>query len=207
MILINKKFKSLQDLNLRIFEEILSLVEVKKTSRLILSGGNSPRYLFRSISQNKKYFNEATFLMSDERIVDIEDPHSNEGEFIRLSNISNNNLISLRDKEIIQKLNNISSYEIAILGMGEDGHFASIFPDCINTSSALNSQDKIVAFEDKHLDYPRISLSLNEILKAEKIILIASSKRKQSTLRDQKDLPIHHLLQRSSYKLSIFNCD
>ena len=44
------------------------------------------------------------------------------------------------------------------------------FPDCINTSSALNSQNKIVAFEDKHLDYPRISLSLNEILKAGKII-------------------------------------
>tara|TARA_B000000437_G_C11662401_1_gene312085 strand:- start:608 stop:1231 length:624 start_codon:yes stop_codon:yes gene_type:complete len=207
VILINKKFKTLKDLNSRIFEEILSLIEVKKSSHLILSGGNSPRYLFESIAQNKKYFNEATFLMSDERVVDIEDPSSNEGEFIRLSNISNDNLISLRDKEIIQKLNNISSYEIAILGMGEDGHFASIFPDCINTSSALNSQNKIVSFEDKHLDYPRISLSLNEILKAEKIILIASSKRKQSILRDQKDLPIHHLLQRSSNKLSIFNCD
>ena len=207
MILINKKFKTLEDLNSKIFEEILSLIGVKKSSNLILSGGNSPRYLFKSIAQNKRYFNEATFLMSDERVVDIEDPFSNEGEFIKLSNISNDNLISLRDKEIIQKLNNISSYEIAILGMGEDGHFASIFPDCINTSSALNSQNKIVAFEDKHLDYPRISLSLNEILKAEKIILIASSKRKQSTLRDKKDLPIHHLLQRASYKLSIFNCD
>ena len=207
MILINKKFKTLEDLNSKIFEEILSLIGVKKSSNLILSGGNSPRYLFKSISQNKRYFNEATFLMSDERVVDIEDPFSNEGEFIKLSNISNDNLISLRDKEIIQKLNNISSYEIAILGMGEDGHFASIFPNCINTSSALNSQNKIVAFEDKHLDYPRISLSLNEILKAEKIILIASSKRKQSTLRDKKDLPIHHLLQRASYKLSIFNCD
>ena len=207
MILINKKFKTLEDLNSKIFEEILSLIGVKKSSNLILSGGNSPRYLFKSIAQNKRYFNEATFLMSDERVVDIEDPFSNEGEFIKLSNISNDNLISLRDKEIIQKLNNISSYEIAILGMGEDGHFASIFPNCINTSSALNSQNKIVAFEDKHLDYPRISLSLNEILKAEKIILIASSKRKQSTLRDKKDLPIHHLLQRASYKLSIFNCD
>ena len=105
MILINKKFNSLQDLNSAIFEEILSLIEVKKDSRLILSGGNSPRYLFRSISQNKKYFNEASFLMSDERVVDFEDPCSNEGEFIRLSNISNNNLVSLRDKEIIQKLN------------------------------------------------------------------------------------------------------
>jgi len=207
VILINKKFKTLEDLNSKIFEEILSLIGVKKSSNLILSGGNSPRYLFKSIAQNKRYFNEATFLMSDERVVDIEDPFSNEGEFIKLSNISNDNLISLRDKEIIQKLNNISSYEIAILGMGEDGHFASIFPNCINTSSALNSQNKIVAFEDKHLDYPRISLSLNEILKAEKIILIASSKRKQSTLRDKKDLPIHHLLQRASYKLSIFNCD
>ena len=207
MILINKKFKTLKDLNSRIFEEILSLIEVNKSSRLILSGGNSPRYLFKSISQNKKYFTEATFLMSDERVVDIEDPCSNEGEFIRLSNISNDNLISLRDKEIIQKLNNINSYEIAILGMGEDGHFASIFPDCINTSSALNSQNKIVSFEDKHLDFARISLSLNEILKAKKIILIASSKTKQSTLRDRRDLPIHHLLKRSSNKLSIFNCD
>ena len=47
----------------------------------------------------------------DRRNVDIEDPNSNEGEFIRLSNISRDNLISLHDKRITQKLKNIKSYD------------------------------------------------------------------------------------------------
>ena len=207
MNLINKKFKTIEDLNLNIFKEILSLMEVNKSPHLILSGGNSPRHLFKIISQNKKYFKKATFLMSDERIVDVEDPNSNEGEFIRFSNISKYNLISLHDREITQKLKNISSYDIAILGMGGDGHFASIFPDCINTSEALNSKKNVVSFEDAHLNFSRKSLSLNEILKSKKIILIASSKTKQSILKYQSDLPVHYLLKKSSNKISIFSCD
>ena len=207
MNLINKKFETIEDLNSKIFEEILSVIEVNKRSRFILSGGNSPRHLFKIISQNKKNFNEATFLMSDERIVNIDDQNSNEGEFIRLSNIPKDNLISLHDKWITKKLKNIISYEIAVLGMGEDGHFASIFPDCINTSKALNSQNNIILFEDEHLNFSRITLSLNEILKSKKIILIASSKNKQYVLEQQNGLPIHDLLKKSSKKLSIFSCD
>ncbi len=207
MNLINRKFETIEDLNSKIFEEIQSVIEVNKRSHFILSGGNSPRYLFKIISQNKKNFKEATFLMSDERIVNIDDQNSNEGEFIRLSNIPKDNLISLHDKWITNKLKNIISYEIAILGMGEDGHFASIFPDCTNTSKALNSQNNIVLFEDEHLNFSRITLSLNEILKSKKIILIASSKIKQSVLKQQNGLPIHDLLKRSSKKLSIFSCD
>ena len=53
MNLINKKFKTIEDLNSNIFKEILSLMEVNKSPHLILSGGNSPRYLFKIISQNK----------------------------------------------------------------------------------------------------------------------------------------------------------
>ena len=207
MNLINKKFETIEDLNSKISEEILSVIEVNKRSRFILSGGNSPRHLFKIISQNKKNFNEATFLMSDERIVNIDDQNSNEGEFIRLSNIPKDNLISLHDKWITKKLKNIISYEIAVLGMGEDGHFASIFPDCINTSKALNSQNNIILFEDEHLNFSRITLSLNEILKSKKIILIASSKNKKYVLEQQNGLPIHDLLKKSSKKLSIFSCD
>ena len=207
MNLINKRFKTIEDLNSKIFEEILSIIKANNRSLFILSGGNSPRQLFKIISQNKKNFKEATFLMSDERIVDVEDPNSNEGEFIRFSNISRYNLISLHDREITQKLKNISSYDIAILGMGGDGHFASIFPDCINTSEALNSKKNVVSFEDAHLNFSRKSLSLNEILKSKKIILIASSKSKQLVLKHQSGLPIHDLLKRSSSKITIFNCD
>ena len=207
MNLINKRFKTIEDLNSKIFEEILSIIKVNNRSLFILSGGNSPRYLFKIISQNKKNFKEATFLMSDERLVNIEDQNSNEGEFIRLSNISKNNLISLHDKKIAHKLEDITSYDIAILGMGEDGHFASIFPNCVNTSKALNSQNSVILFDDEHLNFSRRSLSLNEILKSKKIILIASSKSKQLVLKHQSGLPIHDLLKRSSSRITIFNCD
>tara|TARA_S200000501_G_scaffold74229_1_gene66074 strand:- start:961 stop:1584 length:624 start_codon:yes stop_codon:yes gene_type:complete len=205
--LINKKFKTLDDLNEKIFEELLAFLKMQSSPCFILSGGNSPRPLFRRISQHKEYFKKTIFVMSDERIVDIENSDSNEGEFLRLSNITKDNLISLHNKKIVQKLNDISSYDLAVLGMGDDGHFASIFPDCLKTSEAINSQNNIISFEDEHLNFARITLSLNEILKAKKIILIASSKNKQSILSENKGLPVHHLLKKSSNKIFIFSCD
>ena len=207
MNLTNKSFITLEDLNLEIFREIQAIAEVKNSPCFILSGGNSPKYLFKSISNNLRYFNQSTFLMSDERIIDSEDPNSNEGEFLRLSNVPNENLISLRDKKIIQKLKRIRSFDLSVLGMGMDGHFASIFPGCINTSRALNSDQSIISFEDKHLNFMRISLSLNEILKSKKIILIASSINKQSLLNVKSDLPVYQLLNKASNKLSVYSCD
>ena len=207
MNLINKRFETLQDLNSRIFEEILSITKAEKRPKIILSGGNSPKMLFKLISKNLHYFDNTTFLMSDERIVDIKNPNSNEGDFLRISNISKEKLISLRDKNLIQKIKHISSYDLSVLGMGEDGHFASIFPNCINTNLALNSKKRIISFDDNHLSFMRISLSLHEILKSKKIILIASSLDKQALLNDQIELPIHQLLKKASNKLLIFNCN
>ena len=207
MNLINKKFKSIEHLNAEIFEEILAIIKIKNSPYFILSGGNSPKYLFQNISKNPNYFNLSTFLMSDERIVEIEDSYSNEGEFLRISNIPKENLISLRGNKIKSKLNNISSYDLSVLGMGIDGHFASIFPNCKNTSLALNSKQCTISFKDKHLNFKRISLSLNEILKSKKIILIASSSEKQAVLKDQAALPVHQLLKKASNKLSIFKCN
>ena len=207
MNLINKRFKSIEHLNAEIFKEILGVIKIKNSPCFILSGGNSPRYLFENISQYKSYFNQSTFLMSDERIVEIDDSNSNEGEFLRISNIPKDNLISLRENKIISKLKKITSYDLSVVGMGADGHFASIFPNCTNTSLALNSKQSTISFEDEHLNFMRISLSLNEILKSKKIILIASSLEKQMILKDQAELPIHQLLKKASNKLSIFNCN
>ena len=120
MNLINKRFKTIEDLNSKIFEEILSIIKANNRSLFILSGGNSPRHLFKIISQNKKNFKEATFLMSDERLVNIEDQNSNEGEFIRLSNISKNNLISLHDKKIAHKLKDIKCPFLIIHGVKDE---------------------------------------------------------------------------------------
>ena len=113
---INKRFKSLEDLNLRIFNEILAIVKAKNNPCFILSGGNSPKYLFKSISHNLRYFNQSTFLMSDERVVDYDDPNSNEGEFLRLSNVPNGNFVSLRDKKVIPKLSDASDGDQEVLG-------------------------------------------------------------------------------------------
>ena len=59
MNLINKKFKSLDDLNEDIFEELLALLKMHSSPCFILSGGNSPRPLFRKISQHNEYFKKA----------------------------------------------------------------------------------------------------------------------------------------------------
>ena len=85
--------------------------------------------------------------------------------------------------------------------MGDDGHFASLFPDMVNDFSAFNTKAepeilKISSHGDPFL--PRITMNFSLILKSEFIILLVKGAKKQNTLDkslNDKSFPIHYLLK------------
>jgi 6-phosphogluconolactonase len=70
--------------------------------------------------------------------------------------------------------------DLAILGVGEDGHVASMFPG----HPALNDQRRVVAIEDSPKPPPRrLSLTLHFLLRTRKIWVIAIGQRKLAVLQ------------------------
>jgi 6-phosphogluconolactonase len=75
--------------------------------------------------------------------------------------------------------------DIAVLGMGEDGHFASLFP----------SETAVPGLDDERLGFvatsavgspsvPRISMTLNQIMSAQLVVLLVSSDAKKDKVVD-----------------------
>ncbi|MCF8057840.1 MAG: 6-phosphogluconolactonase [Bacteriovoracaceae bacterium] len=101
--------------------------------RFLVSGGNSIKSVLDSFSNN--FCGEGTLVfIADERLVPIESTYSNTGivseilgPSFKVVDFYENGLPSLKKGEKI--LSNIESFDFALLGVGEDGHVCSLFPE------------------------------------------------------------------------------
>ncbi|MGB0898997.1 MAG: 6-phosphogluconolactonase, partial [Psychrobium sp.] len=92
----------------------------------------------------------------------------------------------------------IKEIDALILGMGEDGHTASIFPcsEQVDAAMAIDNQQRLIATQPTTAPFERISLTLNEILAAKQVYLPLSGGGKVSVfeqarvLDDVKKMPI-----------------
>ncbi|MEK9649378.1 MAG: 6-phosphogluconolactonase [Gammaproteobacteria bacterium] len=190
-----------------LFSEIAFLSKHNAFYNIILSGGSSPITLYKKLGTSSISFANFQFVLSDDRRVPILDPLSNEGMLNQSIGLKQDfKLISLHSKDISKKLSAIPSYKLAILGMGLDGHFASIFPGMSNLDNALTSSESIELVEDGFPEVPRITMTLTEIDKAERIILLVTGQEKLDLLlhlTQRTNLPIKNLIIKTQPKLII----
>ena len=100
-----------------------------------------------------------------------------------------------------------AAFDLCLLGMGADGHFASLFPGAENLTEALNPASNVAAVAITPVPmpsagpHPRISLSLARLLHSRQIILAISGGEKRAMLdraldeNDSLNLPLAALLR------------
>jgi 6-phosphogluconolactonase len=180
-----------------LMERIGKSAEQKENFSLALSGGKTPEILFSVISD---HFSESApwekvhFFWSDERCVPGDDDESNYGmarrKLLDHLKISPGNIHRIRGEEnpvyeagrysdevvkYTRKINGLPSFDMIILGLGDDGHTASIFP---GQEYLLNS-DKIceIAFHPV-TKQKRLTLTGNIIRNARNIAFIVTGAKK-----------------------------
>ena len=185
-------------------------INKKKNERysFVLTGGKSPVKLYKKLAKSKIDWSSVDLFWGDERHVSNKSKNSNyklaydtfiKKIKIKKSNLykidTNNNLNNSAQKykrKIINYFkNNKNFFDCVLLGMGEDGHIASIFPN----SKLI--KEKFVVKAVKRKDFNRITISLNVINKSKKIILWLNSKFKSKIFdkykRLGKHLPVNNL--------------
>ena len=208
---LNKKvvsFNSLSDCDdalLALFNDLH-----KPISRIVLSGGSTPLSFYKRLSEIDIKWSNYEITLSDERNVEISNPLSNEGSIKAIiKNTSfNKSFISLVKEDAQSRLDLIESYDLCILGMGDDGHIGSIFPNMSNLSEALHHKSSLINLNDGYPDVPRLTMSLNEINKSKQIILLIKGDKKFNLLMDKRSdnklLPVDHLFIQMVNKIKIF---
>lgn len=166
-------------------------MEICGRAGLALSGGSTPKQYLPDVFSLELDWHKVDLILADERWVPPTDSRSNEKlieDLRRDTPAQNANLISLwsfgtdpqeaahasRKMAHGQKLN----IDLALLGMGEDGHIASLFPG----DQALNSTESywiaVDAPAPPNVPLPRLSLSPKTLLGSKELILVFSGRRK-----------------------------
>jgi 6-phosphogluconolactonase len=196
----------------RFFDEAVRAIAKFGSFNVAVSGGKTPTELFRLLPQEE--FNEwdkVNFLWVDERWVSVESEESNYGVALRAGlnklnanffpfNFENESPESSCEKYIEQvnkKLGTNVRLDLLILGVGEDGHTASIFKE-----NLLDSKVRRLVFATKHPDtqQARLSLTLHTLLVATNTLILISGSVKQRVLKrlltdDKLELPIEYVIK------------
>ena len=193
-------FESIERLNDYVIKQLIQTISDNAKARIILSGGNTPQPIYEGFNNFGRQSKQCSFILSDERRVSINHKLSNEGMIRKnLKEYGASQILSLQDPRIHEQLREILSYDLSLLGMGQDGHFASIFPGMDNFEEALYSGNPLCMVNEGYPDVPRITLTLREMLKAKKTILLIPDKKKlklfESALYTPDEKPISKLIE------------
>jgi 6-phosphogluconolactonase len=156
---------------------------------LALSGGKSPIALFESLRTHSLPWDRVVITLIDERVVPESHPDSNsqllrkyllqegvaQAQFLSwfehvesLQALTPEALANLVNSELGKHLNHI---DIAVLGMGEDGHTASWFPQGLGLHSAMQSTDWVTWVRPVTASHLRITLTKWAVLNAKYVHL------------------------------------
>jgi 6-phosphogluconolactonase len=195
---------------------------------LLLSGGSTPGPLYQRLSSVDLDWSRVSVGLVDERWVESDHDASNERllkqtllqNFAAQASFSGmkNSAPTPFSGEVecqTQCAALPEPYSICLLGMGPDGHTASLFPQAKGLSQALNSEQLCAAIEANASavtgDYvERMSLTPKAILRAKKLILLITGEDKWQVYQqarvttDVMAVPVSLFLQQSDADVDVY---
>lgn len=151
------------------------------TAFLAVSGGTTPARFFEALSQQQIGWDKVVVTLIDERFVPASSPRSNAA--LVMANLLRNEAASARFVPLYRDdadIDDVASSEdvelgalpwpldVAVLGMGTDGHTASFFPDADNLETLLDANSKriVLPVHAPSAGEPRLTLAAARIVEA-----------------------------------------
>ena len=191
---------------------IESAIEAHGSARLALPGGNTPDPIYKALQKEKGIaWDKVTLIASDDRLVAANDPMSNQGKLAGFFASKGATIVPLVDGAALDdyreagrradaRLNEVQwPLDLVCLGMGEDGHTASIFPgpDLDAAIAGPKSRRAIGVRPDPmpaNTAVDRITLTAAAIASARTVMIVISGAEKRRVLEQAlKDGPLSKL--------------
>jgi 6-phosphogluconolactonase len=200
-------------------------IEARGTASLAVSGGSTPKAFFKALSARDIDWPNVTITLVDERFVPVDNPRSNHS--LVLANLLQDkaaaatfvplyqDALTVEDaaKLATERLASISSpFDIAILGMGNDGHTASFFPGGNHLVEALdaNRPRGVLTMEAEGAGEPRLTFSFSSLQDARFLVLHIETDAKRDVLAKAEsdgpdfEMPIRAILRHAVSPLQIY---
>ena len=212
------------ELSTTLEQSLVSGIEADGRAVLMVSGGSSPAPAYKHLSNLALDWAKIDVAMVDERWVDVAHEKSNEA-FIKSTLLQNHgaaaNFITMKNNAETAQQGSAECeaayqqlkrpFDVTILGMGPDGHTASLFPGAQGVAQALdpNNQCAVVAVTPLDAPHERLTLTASRLLNTRALYLQISGKDKNDLLQNilstpGNTLPIATFLHQTQVRLDIF---
>jgi 6-phosphogluconolactonase len=223
------KFTSREMLDSKLAQTVADLlsnaIEKMGKASIAVSGGSTPKGFFSILSKSNIDWSKVTVTLADERWVNVDDEASNTRlvhEHLLQNNAQQATFFHLKQgeklsEETLENLNatannNILPLDVLILGMGEDGHTASLFPcsDQIVNGLALDNSDVLLAVQPKTAPHQRVSFSFASLIRSKNIFLHLCGENKHTVLTkalsdsNELEMPVRAFLHHPTLIVNTF---
>lgn len=195
-------------------------LEARGAAALAVSGGRTPAGFFHALSQADLDWSRIAVTLVDERCVGTDSPHSNTASVqsnLLVGRAAQAHFVPLHvpGEEFsvtLARLRQLPAvFDAVVLGMGEDGHTASIFPDSPQREAALHDASGAPALPviGKAPVTRRITLSAARILATRWLFLHITGRTKWQVLGQALEcraasLPVSHFLHAEGIESHVF---
>ena len=170
---------------------------------ITVPGGSTPFPIMEQLLQRDLDWSRLVVWPGDDRVVPEDHEASNTGKLRKLFEPAGAEVVTLTVME------QVPHFDLAWLGMGADGHIASLFP---NTDPQIDEPQAILRLTPDPLPpeapFDRISLTLPSLLASDQILFVIRGEDKRSVfdqaLAGKSDLPVARLLAGAKQPVTCF---
>jgi 6-phosphogluconolactonase len=180
--------------------KITTTLSTSPQCNIVLAGGNTPKPVYQGLSQQSLPWEKLHIFWGDERYVPSDHPDSNyrmakeawldhvpipAGNIHPMPTKANDPALDANTyentiKSLFSPINDgFPQFDIILLGMGDDGHTASLFPH----TESLKIDDRLVTVGEKNHE-PRLTMTIPLINRAHCVLFLVTGANKQKALSE-----------------------
>jgi 6-phosphogluconolactonase len=205
--------------------DLSEAIAARGNASLVVSGGTTPEFLFEQLCHEPIEWKNVWITLSDERWVEPGDAASNEllvRNKLLKSRAATAHFVPLKNPAATPEagvewawrgLTRVPRpYDVVMLGMGMDAHFASLFPGSLGLPRALDTAAAPACVAQHSLQPPhaRISQNLAALLDARRIVLLIVGEDKWAVYQRAKqpgsatELPVRAILHQQVTPIDVY---
>ncbi|MDO9032214.1 MAG: 6-phosphogluconolactonase [Hydrogenophaga sp.] len=195
---------------------------------LAVSGGKSPIPVFEALREQNLDWSKVSVVLADERVVPRDHADSNtalvarhllQGRasaarfllfFRELAPTFNAEVLDALVRDAEERITSLPwPLDVAVLGMGEDAHTASLFPGAPGYARAIATDQRLAWVVPDTAPHARISFTLSALLAARELVLSITGESKLAVYRRaaqkaDEALPISLVINQTQTPLSVW---
>jgi 6-phosphogluconolactonase len=203
-------------------------IAARGLASLAVSGGKSPIPLFEALREQDLDWSKVTVVLVDERVVPRDHADSNtalvarhllQGRaaaarflpfFRELAPTFNAEVLDALVRDAEDRIVTLPwPLDVAVLGMGEDAHTASLFPGAPGYARAIATDQRLAWVVPDTAPHARLSLTLSALLAARELVLSIAGESKLAVYRRaaqkaDEALPISLVINQTQAPLSVW---